>query len=223
MEKFPTEKKIVDINLVVPNPHNPNNQSEFIYERMKQAIKEEGLFGSIIVHPWCGQYQILDGEHRVRACKELGYTQIPIECALQEMPEDQVKFWTVFFNNTRGRDDVLKRAKLLEDINQGQSQLLPFTEQEIENEKKLIQFDFTQFQKKEKEGEIEEDSSRTIMFSVPEELYLLWANACTWADQNEKLDKQEKLFAYMLEEYLDSRIEKEFTFDESGKHKHYKF
>src|SRR3990167_256179 len=124
-KKLVTEKRIVGINEIEPNPYNPNKMSEYVYEKMKQTIKDKGLFGSIYVRPFAGYYQILDGENRWRACKELGYVKLPVEVS-QEMEEEEVKFWTIYFNNTHGKDDIEKRAKLYEEIDAGQSQLLPF-------------------------------------------------------------------------------------------------
>lgn len=56
---------------------------------------------------------------------------------------------TKYFNNTRGKDDIEKRALIFEALDQGQSQLLPFTEDEIRNEKELFKFDFSQYETKD--------------------------------------------------------------------------
>lgn len=39
--KLVTEKKIVPIDWIIPNPWNPNKMSDFIYQRMKDTIKKK--------------------------------------------------------------------------------------------------------------------------------------------------------------------------------------
>ncbi len=145
MKKFATEKIVIDIEKVMPNFWNPNHMPKAMFEKMKQTISEKGLFGSIYCRKYGDKYQILDGEHRMKACKELGFTTLPVECAVNEMTDNEVQFWTIYFNNTRGKDDIEKRSKILENIEKGQAQLLPFTDEEIENEKNLFKFDFSQY------------------------------------------------------------------------------
>lgn len=131
---------------IMPNFWNPNCMSSSMFEKMKQTIEQKGLFGSIICRKYGDKYQILDGEHRMKACKELGYTDLPVECCIDEITDEEVKFWTIHFNNTRGKDDIEKRSKILDQLSQGQIQLLPFTEEEIQHEKDLFKFDFSQYE-----------------------------------------------------------------------------
>src|SRR3990167_4523362 len=150
---FKTEKLTVDIDKIMPNPWNPNIQEKAIFEKQKKSIDELGFIGSIIVrrinHTTC-DYQILDGEHRFKAAKEHGYTQIQVECFIGDLFDNDAQLLTILLNNLHGKDDVFKRAKILEVLNEGQLQLLPFTQEEIEHEKKFVNFDFSQY---EKEGE----------------------------------------------------------------------
>ena len=171
MEKFATTKITVKTTDVVPNEFNPNVMSEYVYEKMKQTIKEKGLFGSIIVVPFGGIYKIIDGEHRLKACTELGYTEIPVECG-PEMTDDEVRFWTIYFNNTRGKDDVEKRASILKQLEDGQTSLLPFTQEEIDNEKALFSFDFEQYNKESTHKE--RIVTNAVMIPVTEQEYDLW-------------------------------------------------
>ena len=131
IEKLVTEKKIVKIDDIVTNPWNPNVMPDVLFQKMKAVINEKGLFGSIIVRPLAGCYQILDGEHRWKALKELGYKEVPVECSVVEITDQDAKFWTIYFNNTRGKDDVEKRAQIFEELEQGQTTFLPWTEEEI--------------------------------------------------------------------------------------------
>ena len=183
-KKLATEKRIVKINDISPNPYNPNEMSEYVFGKMKDTIQSKGLFGAIYVREFAGIYQILDGEHRWKACKELGWKEIPVEVAIGEMEESDVKFWTIYFNNTHGKDDIQKRAKLYEEINEGQAQLLPFSEEEIKNEKELFKFDFSKYDQKQ---DISRDKKASVIsLVVPDDIKELWDRCCNISHDNKR-------------------------------------
>jgi ParB-like chromosome segregation protein Spo0J len=172
MNKFTTTKIMVPIERVVPNPWNPNIQSKEMFEKGINSVKETGMLGSILVRETGGCYQILDGEHRWKYLQELKYTEIPVE-TMGEISDDLAMALTVRLNNLRGKDDIEKRAKIFEQLSEGQLQLMPFTEEEIKNEKELFKFDFSKYDRPE--GEIEEkEKFRIIIIDVHEEEYKLW-------------------------------------------------
>lgn len=152
MNNFVTQKVIVPIDKVAPNPWNPNFMSPGQFSKEKDSIQKLGLIGSIFVREYGDYYQILDGEHRWKVCKELGYTEIPVE-NIGPVSDADAQFYTVHMNNTRGQDDVFKRAALFKLMSENHQQMLPFTSEQIENEKSLITFDFSQY---EKESELPE-------------------------------------------------------------------
>jgi hypothetical protein len=204
MKQLPTEKKIVPINELIPNPWNPNIMSKSIFEKMKLTIQEKGLFGAIYVRRFeCNSiknYQILDGQHRWEACKELGYTEIPVECAINEVSDRETQFWTIYFNNTRGRDDLEKRAELFELLDKGQIPLLPFTEEEIENEKKLFKFDFSQYETKS--PEIPADTLvHVLSFRFSDEEWKVVEECLSYAKKDGMDDKQ--WFMSQMKQYFD--------------------
>lgn len=156
MNNFRTTKLTVEIDKIQPNPWNPNQMDAKTFEKEKQSITELGFLGSILVrdHEVNGYYQILDGEHRWKAMKELGYTEVPVE-NIGKISDEETKLLTILINNLRGKDDVFKRAKILEALEEGQLSLLPMTKEEIEFEKKFVAFDFSKFEKEAAEGEEE--------------------------------------------------------------------
>ena len=199
MNKFTTRKIEVDIKLIEPNPWNPNLQSDFIYQKEIESIKKFGLLGSILVRETAGIYQILDGEHRWKACKELGFTKIQVE-TIGEIPDEQARTFTILLNNIRGKDNIEKRAELFKQLDEGQLSLLPFTKEEIENEKALFEFDFSQYDKQEK---IEQrKTTNTLCFALTENERELWDKAIEEIKkQNSKVNEIE-IFLKILKEYL---------------------
>lgn len=187
--KLATEKIVVDINDIVPNKWNPNRMDDFTFQQMKKTIENAGLFGAIIVREYFGRYQILDGEHRWKACVELGYTKIPVENA-GEVSDKDTKFWTIYFNNTRGKDDVLARAKILKSMKEGQTSLLPWSKEDIENQQKLVDWSIEDFNTQK---DVKEKPKNSILqIPIPEEVLEIWNKSVETARRNGK-DETEML------------------------------
>lgn len=145
MNNFPTKRQKVPIRKVKPNTWNPNKQSDFMFDKAKKSIEKNGMIDPVLVRETPGEeYEIIDGEHRWRACKELGFTEIIIENA-GEIDIKTAKLLTLLMNNIKGEDDVLKRAEILKQLNNGQRSLFPATEKEIKEILDLLDFDFEQF------------------------------------------------------------------------------
>lgn len=176
MNNFATTKVEVNIDDIRPNPWNPNQMDSKTFEKEKKSITELGFLGSIIVreHNIPGYYEILDGEHRWKAAKELGYTKMAVE-SVGKISDQQVKLLTILLNNLKGKDDVFKRAKLLEALDEGQLQLLPMTADEIENEKRLISFDWDKWDVEDEERE--KQFGKVVVLQFTKEEGQVWEKA----------------------------------------------
>jgi ParB/RepB/Spo0J family partition protein len=78
------EKNIEVVNLpisrVKPNTFNPNTQSEEVFNALVENIREIGMVEPILVVPdpqSDGDYIVISGEHRLEACRVLGYETVP--------------------------------------------------------------------------------------------------------------------------------------------------
>ncbi len=215
MNNFRTTKIKVDINLVSPNPWNPNKQDDAMFRKQVQSVKELGFLGSILVREWCGMYQILDGEHRWTAAKELEYTEITIE-SMGEIEDNEAKLLTVLLNNLKGKDDVEKRAKIFQQLEAGQLQLLPFTEEEIVNQKKLIEFDFSQYDKEKQDKKDKKENSYSILLSVSELQFELYQNFKSAILGPKKITETDFFFNAVEEMLQLEGYKKEVFTDEEG-------
>lgn len=176
MNNFRTTKIIVPINRIMPNRWNPNFQTKEMFEKGVNSVKELGMLGSILVREtgldangemW---YEILDGEHRWKYQIELQYTECPVE-NIGTLSDQEAQFLTIHLNNLHGKDDIEKRAKIFEALNEGQLAMLPFSSEDIENEKALFKFDFSKYDKKE---ELENRVVlRNFMIPLTEEEYIV--------------------------------------------------
>lgn len=103
----------VPIDSVIPNEYNPNRQSDHEFNLLKRSISEDGMTQPVIVLP---NGRIVDGEHRWKACKALGYTSIPV--VKIDMTEEQRRVATLRHNLARGSHDIELEADVLRDLQQ---------------------------------------------------------------------------------------------------------
>ncbi|MBI9072114.1 MAG: ParB/RepB/Spo0J family partition protein [Melioribacteraceae bacterium] len=69
----------VSVNNIVPNPYQPRTEFEpTALDELKKSILENGLIQPITVRrKGHGNYELISGERRLRACKAIGYKEIP--------------------------------------------------------------------------------------------------------------------------------------------------
>ena len=70
---------LVNVNRIKPNPFQPReNFDKKRLDELVQSIREKGVIQPVIVREKDGDYELIAGERRLRAAKELDLTQIPI-------------------------------------------------------------------------------------------------------------------------------------------------
>jgi len=102
---------------IVPNTYNPNRQSEDEFELLKRSMTEDGFTQPIVCvqhEDQKGMFRIVDGEHRWRCSKELGYAEIPI--VVTPMTMEQARIATLRHNRARGSEDIELTANVLRDL-----------------------------------------------------------------------------------------------------------
>lgn len=122
MDKEEKEKKIytlekaevtyVPIEDLKPNSYNPNRQSDREFELLCRSIEEDGFTQPILAQK--STMEIIDGEHRWRACKALGWTEIPV--VFTEMTREQMMIATLRHNRARGSEDISMAADVLRSL-----------------------------------------------------------------------------------------------------------
>jgi len=114
---------MIDVNLIDPNPWNPNEQDEKTFNRLVQEIRDVGFLEPIHVVPYQtddgeARYLILGGEHRWRAAGVVGMKKVPA-MLLKHKRFDAVDFqkiMTVRLNALKGRLNKEKMVKLFHDF-----------------------------------------------------------------------------------------------------------
>ncbi len=83
------EYQSIPLSSLVPNPFQPRRvfDAEELAQ-LRQSIAEKGLLQPIVVRAVASGFQIVAGERRLRACKELGLDSIP--AIVREVPDSQM-------------------------------------------------------------------------------------------------------------------------------------
>jgi len=148
--------------------------------KLAESIKHDNSAGVLAVRKVEGNYEVIDGNHRLKAIQQIGWESVPCEDFgwiskaeailisrrrnFQWFEDDTVKFAQLF------KDFVLPDISIEE-----MEKFMPETREELENLEKLLVFDWDQFQRK---GKDEDDELVTIKFALtPKELKLwqLWS------------------------------------------------
>ena len=137
-----TKILLVAINDVRPNSWNPKLRDTDEYKKIVESIKVNGFKNPIIVREndnGDSKYEILDGEQRWRACKELGLEKIYIfnEGVVPDEKAKSVTIWT----QVQIPFDELALAPLIVELNDLEMNI-PYTEEQIQDFTNMLNFDF---------------------------------------------------------------------------------
>lgn len=102
----------VPVEAIQPNSFNANRQSEHDFELLLKSIQEDGFTQPILAQR--DSKDIIDGEHRWRAARHLGMSEIPV--VFTSMDETQMRVATLRHNRARGSEDIELTAAILRDL-----------------------------------------------------------------------------------------------------------
>lgn len=96
---------------------NANVMPEGLLVKLVGHIERTDRYPHLIVRPMPGEagaYEILDGHHRAEALRRLG--RAAARCEVWEVDDDEALVLLATLNRLQGRDDVRRRANLLESL-----------------------------------------------------------------------------------------------------------
>lgn len=118
MTKYPKDKQevvfeYVDVNKLVEDPTNPNIMGEEEEVAVTENIKEFGFLVPVVINE---NYEVADGEHRIKIAKFLGYEKVP--CIKSNKLNDDIARRIVrqSLNKIRGEHDTFRDISELEMI-----------------------------------------------------------------------------------------------------------
>ncbi len=109
------EITLINTDQIAPNKYNPNVVSEGVLTKLRAEIAQKGLCEPIIVRRRGEGYEIVDGEHRWRICRDLGLKEIP--CIIRDYNDSEAKIKTLQLNYMRGSVIPVRLAHLIHDLN----------------------------------------------------------------------------------------------------------
>ena len=104
----------VSPNELHPNPWNPNQLDADLYEKAVASIQEYGFVDPVTARQNATGYEIIDGEHRVRAAKQLNLRTVPV--IVLDVDDDTAQQLTLVLNELHGRPDQQKLSRLLRSL-----------------------------------------------------------------------------------------------------------
>jgi len=124
--------KKVPINLLDPNPWNPNKMTKKVFEAERKSIKRFGFVDPVTTRIHGDRYEIIDGEHRWKAAIEEGFKEVSIN--VLDLTDEEAKTLTIIMNETRGKSDEIDLAKLLAELQMNDEYFgegLPWSDNEL--------------------------------------------------------------------------------------------
>jgi len=132
-----TKEELVDTLRLFPNRWNFNEQQTHVFKAVVESVKRYGnrLYPIIVREIGSRKYEIIDGEHRWKAARELGLKKVYIK-NLGRIDDVVAEELTLLLNEDRGESDMLKLAELVEEAKAGFGEAdvkgrYPFTDAEL--------------------------------------------------------------------------------------------
>ena len=99
-----------------PNPWNPNVVAPGDAEKLRNSVENLGMFKPLIVRERSdGSLEIIGGQHRWQAARELGHETVPV-FNLGRIDDAQAKKIGLADNARYGADDTLALAKIFKEL-----------------------------------------------------------------------------------------------------------
>jgi ParB/RepB/Spo0J family partition protein len=109
----------IAIDRLVPHPDNPNRMSRAGLARLVRNIERTGRYEPLVVRPSpesTGFFQIINGHHRWKALRELGYKTA--EAVVWDVDDREADILLATLNRLGGTDMLEKKLALLKRLNQ---------------------------------------------------------------------------------------------------------
>lgn len=195
---IPFRFEVIERERLRPNPWNPNRMDERTFAAERESIQTFGFLDPLTVRPHPtleGEFEIVDGEHRLRATDDLDYPKLP--CLVLDLDEAAARKLTVILNETRGEADPVLQAELLNDLrshlgDEGVQVGLPYTSAEIAALRRIADDDWSE----DPDSRPASDSAFwPLRLALPPAFRETWEEAAAYVGQRNDLDGDERVAA----------------------------
>jgi len=130
----------IPIDKLTEHPGNPNRMSKRNFSRLVHNIERTGRYEPLVVRRQGNGFQIINGHHRCRALKQIGYETA--DAVVWDVDDAEADILLSTLNRLGGSDVLEKKLALLKRLNRKMharemAKLLPFTRSQIERLKNL--------------------------------------------------------------------------------------
>jgi hypothetical protein len=165
----PTKLSVVQIDKVRPNTWNPKDKDTEEYKQVEESLKRYGQRIPIVVRDNNG-FEIIDGEQRWKACKELKFPKVIIynEGKLEDKKAQELTLWyqvQVPFNEISLSQMVVKLVTDYSDA------FVPYPPEKIEEMKELIKFNWEDYKVDTNAEDIDQSRLMTLVIPMTSEQY----------------------------------------------------
>jgi len=164
----PKNIKLTKIDRIYPNKWNPKDKDTEEFRMIVRGIEKKGLQAPIFCRTVKGVdgYEIVDGEQRWRACKQLNFASVFVY-DMGEISDQEAQEMTLWFEHKVPFNEITL-AHLLKDMVSLPDLTVPFTDVQLENYKEMAEFNWQNYQ----DGDLElqdTDSVKSQHFNVTDE------------------------------------------------------
>ena len=117
-----TESQLIPIDQLHECPYNPNEQDAVTFANLTEEINNDGFDEPLVVvprkvveGPGADGYSVISGNHRLKACRELGYEAV--QCSVKNWDRETCKIKIVRRNVMKGEQDPHKFTELVDSLN----------------------------------------------------------------------------------------------------------
>lgn len=164
----PENVKKVSIDKITPNTWNPKPVDPPEMEYIKKSLQQNGYATPILVRKKGKDYEIIDGQHRFLAAKELGYKELYIYDA-GEVSNEEAKAMTIWMQ-TQVAFSEEELAPLVMELSDLKIEL-PYSELEIEGFKNLATFNFDEAYKEQSPIKTESNDLEQLTIKLTSEQF----------------------------------------------------
>jgi len=97
----------ISIDQIKPSPYQL--RLSFKVEDLKEEIEKDGLLSPLIVRRKDGYYELIDGQRRLEALKQLGWKKVPVE--IQEIDDKKARLMVYKLNSIRESYTTEEKAR----------------------------------------------------------------------------------------------------------------
>lgn len=108
-KNIPISKLVCNTGQIDGLPKNPRYIKDYRFEALKRSIQDAPemlALRELIVVPYNGKYVVIGGNMRLKACKEIGYAELPCKVLDENTPVEKLREYTIKDNIGFGADDM---------------------------------------------------------------------------------------------------------------------